>query len=327
MKPTLACAVLLAAGQAVPSGHALAQGASYPNRPVRIIVGFPAGGGVDMGARLVGQALGDVWGSTVVIDNRPGASGTIGAELTAKSTPDGYTLMLCQIASHAINPARHKKLPYDHLRDLVAIGQVGLTPNLIVAHASVGVKSLGDLLARARAEPGRINFGTSGVGGSPHMSMELLMLMAGVRMTHVPYKGASLALADVMGGQMQVMAGNLPGGPLGAVKSGKVVGLAVTTAKRSARLPELATVAEQGVPGYDVSSWYGICGPSGMPKPLVTRINADLVKALARPDVQAKIADQGIDVQSSTPEQFLAFIKVETAKWAKVVRDGNLGAD
>ena len=303
---------------------ASAQAQEYPTKPVRVIVGYPPGGGVDTGARLVAAALGELWGSTVLVDNRPGATGTIGADIAAKATPDGYTLLLCQIASHAINPARYKKLPYDHLRDFAPISMVGTTPNVIVVNPAQPIKTVGDLIAYARANPGKLNYGSSGVGASPHMSVELLITMTRIDIVHVPYKGAALALSDVMGGQMQMMVGNLPGGPLTAIRAGKVHGLGVTSATRNARVPEVPTIAESGVPGYDVTSWYGICAPARTPKPIVARLNADLVQALARPEVKQRLADQGIDAVTSTPEQFLAHIKAETAKWAKVVQDAKL---
>jgi tripartite-type tricarboxylate transporter receptor subunit TctC len=294
---------------------------TFPQKPVRIVVGFAAGGGVDTGARLVGAALSELWGSPVVIDNRPGAAGNIASEITARAAPDGYTLMLCQIASHAINPARYRKLAYDHIRDFAPVSMIGTTPNVFVAHPSLPAKSLAEFIALAREKPGTINYGSSGVGASPHMSIELLTVMTGIKLVHVPYKGASPALTDVMGGQMQTMVGNLPGGPLAAIKAGKVQALGVTSAKRNARVPEVPTFAESGVPGYDVDSWYGICAPAGVPGPLLTRLNADLVQVLNRPEVQARISDQGIDVTPSTPGQFAAYIRAETQKWAKVVRE------
>jgi tripartite-type tricarboxylate transporter receptor subunit TctC len=235
--------------------------------------------------------------------------------------------MLCQIGSHAITPARHRKLPYDHIRDFAAVGMIGATPNVLVVHPSMPTRTLGEFLAMARASPGKLSFGSSGVGASPHMSIELLMHMTGIRLLHVPYRGAALALADVMGGQMQAMVGNLPGGPLAAIKAGRVHALGVTSGKRSPKLPEVPTFAEAGVPGYDVSSWYGICAPGGLPKPLLAKLNADLGRILASPDIQQRLSDQGIDVASSTPEQFLAHIRSESAKWVQVVKAAGLAAE
>jgi tripartite-type tricarboxylate transporter receptor subunit TctC len=315
---TIAAAVVLCFGLV---GAAYPQ--TYPAKPVRIFAGYAPGGGVDTGARLVANALGDLWGSSVVVENRPGAAGGIATEIVAKAAADGYTLLLCTVASHAITPARNKSLPYDHIKDFTPISMVGTTPNLLVVHPSVPVRTVGELIARAKANPGKLNYGSSGVGASPHLSVELLMLMTGIQMVHVPYKGAANALADAIGGQIQVMVGNMAGGPLGAVRGGKVHPLAVTSAKRSPQLPDVPTVAESGVPGYDVVSWYGICAPGGLPAPLLTKLNADLVRVLQAPDVQKRLADQGIEAVSSTPAEFVAYIRSETTKWAKVVRDAN----
>jgi tripartite-type tricarboxylate transporter receptor subunit TctC len=295
----------------------------FPTKPVRIIVGYPPGGGVDMAARLVGQGLGEVWNSTVVIDNRPGAAGGIGTELTARAAPDGYTMMLCNIATHGITPARVAKLPYDPIRDFSFLSRVGGNPNVLMAHASLQARTIPELITYAKANPGKLSYGSSGVGASPHLSVELLKMMAGINIVHVPYKGAAPALADVMGGQIPLSVGNLPGGPLAAIKSGKVRGLAVTTLKRSSNAPDVPTMAESGVPGYEVNGWYGICSPK-LPKPLEAKINADLVRALASATLKQRLDDQGIDVQSSTPDELVAHVRGEIAKWTKVVKEAGL---
>ena len=305
------------------TAHAADTVKDFPSKPARIIVGYPAGGGVDMAARLVGQALGELWGSSVVIDNRPGAAGGIGTELTARAAPDGYTMMLCNAATHGITPARVVKLPYDPIRDFSFLSRVGGNPNVLMAHASLPARNIQELIAYAKANPGKLSYGSSGVGASPHLSMELLKMMAGINIVHVPYKGAAPALADVMGGQIQLSVGNLPGGPLAAIKSGKVRGLAVTTLKRSAKAPDVPTVAESGVPGYEVNGWYGICAPK-LPRALEAKINADLVKALATNTLKQRLDDQGIDVQSSTPEELVAHVRAEITKWSKVVKDARL---
>ena len=307
------------------AAQAAEPGKPFPTKPARIIVGYTAGGGVDMAARLVGQALGELWGVSVVIDNRPGAAGGIGTELTARAAPDGYTMMLCNIATHGITPARVKKLPYDTVADFSFLSRVGGTPNVLMAHASVPARTLQELIAHAKANPGKLSYGSSGVGASPHLSVELLNMMAGINIVHVPYKGAAPALADVMGGQIPLSVGNLPGGPLAAIKSGKVRGLAVTTLKRSSKAPDVPTMAESGVPGYEVNGWYGICSPK-LPKPLEAKINADLRKALATNVLKQRLDDQGIDVQSSTPEEFVAHVRAEIAKWTKVVKEAKLEA-
>ena len=316
-----AVALAIAAATLVPA-HAQ----NYPARPVRIIVGYPPGGGVDVAARIVAQGLTEVWGTqNAIIDNRPGAAGGIGTELTAAAAPDGYTLMLCQIASHAITPARAKKLPYDHVRDFAFVSMVGTTPNVIVTHPTMAMKDLKDVTAYAKRNPGKLNYGSSGVGASPNLSMELFKLMAGVNIVHVPYKGAALAMADVMSGHMELMVGNLPG-PLPQIKANKVRGLAVTSGERNARAPEIPTIAEQGVPGFDVSSWYGICTQAGVPKPVFDKLRADLLKALDSPQTRQRLSDQGVDVKTSTPEEFVQHVKAETARWGKVVREANIPA-
>jgi tripartite-type tricarboxylate transporter receptor subunit TctC len=303
--------------------HAAEAVKDFPSKPVRIIVSYAAGGGVDMAARLVGQALGELWGRSVVIDNRPGATGVIGTELTARAAPDGYTMTLCNIGTHGIGPARARKLPYDPIEDFSFLSRVGGNPNVLMAHASFGARNIQELIVLAKANPGKFSYGSSGVGGSPHLSVELLKMLTGINLIHVPYKGAAPALADAMGGQIPLSVGNLPGGPLTAIKSGKVRGLAVTTPKRSAKVPEVPTVAESGVPGYDVTGWYGLCAPR-LPKPLETRINADIVKVLASAGLKQRLDDQGIDVISSTPEELKAHARAEIAKWTKVVKEANL---
>ena len=299
---------------------------SYPTKPIRLVVGYTPGGGTDLASRYVAGALSDLWGATVLVDNRPGAGGAVGTEITAKAAPDGYTIMLCTIGSHAITPARIK-LPYDHIKDFSFLSMIGSTPNLFMAHPSQPFKKVGDVVAYAKANPGKLSFGSSGVGASPHLSIELLKSMTGINIVHVPYKGAAPALSDVMGGQMPLSVGNLPGGPLAAVKSGRVTGVGITSAKRAPRAPDVPTFAEGGVPGYDVSSWYGICAPAGLPKAVHAKLNAGLVKVLSAPDLKARMEDQGIDVMPSTSEEFVAFVKVETAKWAKVVKEAGLVGD
>lgn len=315
---------LLVAGAAYAAEPATVK--NFPTKPVRIIVGYAAGGGVDMAARLVGQGMGELWGSTVVIDNRPGAAGAIGTELTARAAPDGYTMTLCNIGTHGIGPARTRKLPYDPINDFSFLSRIGGNPNVVMAHASFGARTIQELVAVAKANPGKFSYGSSGVGGSPHLSMELLKMLTGINLIHVPYKGAAPALADAIGGQIPLSVGNLPGGPLSAIKSGKVRGLAVTTLKRSAKVPDVPTVAESGVPGYDVNGWYGLCSPV-LPKALETKINADLVKVLAGTVLRQRLDDQGIDVQSSTPDELKAHARAEIAKWTKVVKEANLPPD
>lgn len=306
---------------------AAAAAQTYPARPVRIMVGYSPGGGVDTTARILAAALSELWGNTVVVENRPGAAENIATEYTAKAAPDGYTLVLCNIGSHSVTPARFAKtLTYDPVGDFAFPAKIGGVPNVFMVHPSMPTKSLQEYIAFAKARPGKVNFGSSGVGGSPHLSVELLKTMTGIDIVHVPYKGASAALADVMSGHMESSVGNLAGGPLAAIKAGRVRALAVTSAQRNARVPDVPTVAESGVPGYDVTGWYGLCTQSKVPQTILTKINTDLNKLLAGGPVRKRLEDQGITVTPATQEEFAAHVKSEIAKWAKVVREAKLEA-
>ena len=297
----------------------------YPSKPVRIMVGYTPGGGVDTTARIVAQALTELWGAQVLVENRPGASGNIATELTAKAAPDGYTLVLCNIGSHAITPARFRaRLTYDPIRDFAFPAMIGGVPNVLMVHPSMPTRSLREYIAYARAHPGRINFGSSGVGGSPHLSIELLKTITHIDIVHVPYKGAAAALADVMSGHMESSVGNLAGGPLAAIKSGRVRALGVTSGKRNAQVPDVPTFAEQGVKDYDVTGWYGLCTQSKVSPAIITRINTDLNKLLAGAALRKRLEDQGITLTPTTPEAFAAHVKAEQEKWTKVVRDAKL---
>lgn len=322
MKKPLQIAALTILGAAL-AAPAYAQ--DYPTRPVRILVGFAPGGGVDLAARIVAQGLTEVWAkqATAIVDNRPGAAGNIATEMTARAAPDGYTLMLCQIASHAITPARATKLTYDHIKDFSFVSRVGDTPNILVTHPSMALRTLRDVIDYARKNPGKLNYGSSGVGASPNLSVELLKLVAKIDIVHVPYKGASIVMQEVMGGQMELGVGNLPGA-YSHIMAGKLRGLAVTSATRSSQLPDVPTVEEQGIKPYDVSSWYGICGQSGIPKPVFDKLRADLLKGLALPAIKERLATIGIEPRTSTPEEFVAHVRQETAKWARVVKEANI---
>ncbi len=308
-----------------PLAGAAAPAQDFPAKPIRLVVPFAPGGGTDLASRYLAAGLSELWGATVLVDNRPGAAGSMGMEIVVRASPDGYTVMLCTI-SHAITPARIK-LPYDSIKDFSFISMIGSTPNVLMVHPAQPMKNVGEFVAYARANPGKLSFGSSGVGASPHLSIELLKSMTGINIVHVPYKGAAPALADAMGGQIPASVGNLPGGPLAAIKSGRVRGIGVTTAKRAARAPDVPTFAEAGVPGYEVASWYGICAPAGLPKPVLARFNAGIVKVLTAPDMLQRMADQGIDVTPSTPEGLLAHVKAETVKWARVVKEAGLVGD
>jgi tripartite-type tricarboxylate transporter receptor subunit TctC len=317
--------VLVAALSVCVSSVAFPQ--AYPSKPVRIMVGYAPGGGVDTTARLVGQALNELWATPVLIENRPGAAGNLATELTAKAPPDGYTLVLCNIGSHSVTPARFgKKLTYDPIRDFAFASMIGGVPNLFMVHPSFPARTLKQYIAYAKANPGKVNFGSSGVGASPHLSIELLKIMTGINIVHVPYKGAAVALSDVMSGHIESSIGNLAGAPLAAVKAGRVRALGVTSARRNKQLPDVPTFAEAGVPGYDVTGWYGICTQSKVPQPILTKLNADLHKVLAGP-LRTKLEEQGIDVTPSTPEQFQAHVRSEIEKWTKVVTVAKLEGD
>jgi len=297
----------------------------YPAKPVRILVGYVPGGGVDTTARLMAAALTELWGSQVIVENRPGAAGNIATELTAKAAPDGHTLVLCNIGSHAITPARFRdKLTYDPIRDFAFPVMIGGVPNVFMVHPSMPTRTLREFIAYAKARPGKINFGSSGVGASPHLSIELLKAMTGINIVHVPYKGAAGALTDVMSGHMESSVGNLAGGPLAAVKAGRVRALGVTSARRNAQVPEVPTFQEQGVAGYDVTGWYGLCTQSKVPQAIIAKLNADANKLLAGATLKKRLEDQGISINATTPEAFAAHVTAEIDKWTKVVKEAGL---
>jgi tripartite-type tricarboxylate transporter receptor subunit TctC len=295
---------------------------AYPNKPMRLILGPAAGGPTDAASRTIAVKLSELWGQQVVVENRPGAGNTIATAIAAKATPDGYTLHVCNI-SDSVAPALHRSLPYVFLRDFAAISLFGTTANLLVVHPSVPVKSVQEFIAHAKANPGKLDYGTTGVGVSPHLTMELFKSMTGINVMHVPFKGAPLLYADLIAGRVSAAFGNLPG-YVDNVKAGRVRALGVSTLKRSARLPEVPTIAESGVSGFDVTVWYGLCAPAGTPKPIIAKVNADMVKALELPELRTRLAQLGVDPGSSTSDHFSAFIKSETAKWAKVVKEAGI---
>jgi tripartite-type tricarboxylate transporter receptor subunit TctC len=299
------------------------QAQSYPSRPIRAIVPLAPGGGTDTVGRMVFAKLGELLGQQIVVDNRGGGGGIIGTDMAAKATPDGHTLLMGSITTNAVNPALYKKLPYDHIRDFAPISMVGTVPNVLVVHPSVPAKSMKEFLAFAKANPGKINYGSAGIGSAPHLSMELIKSMGGVSMTHVPYKGAGAAVADVLGGQLQALCSSLAG-LLPHIKSGRVRAVGVTTGKRNPQLPEVPTIAEAGIPGYEVVIWYALFAPGQTPKPILARLNAETVKALNTADLKDRLTLQGLDVESSTQDQLMAFVKSETAKWTKVARDSGV---
>ena len=295
---------------------------SYPAKSVRLLVGFAPGGGVDIAARIVASKMSELWGQTMVVDNRAGAGGTIATDIAAKAPADGYSLLLCGVWSHGVAPSLYKKLPYDHYRDFAPISMIGTTPNVLVVNNAVPAKSVSEFIAYTKANNGKTVIASSGIGASPHMTLELFQLTTGVNIVHVPYKGGAPALVDLLGGHIPAMFDNMST-QLAVLKSGRARALAVTSPKRSAHLPDVPTMRESGVP-IDVTVWYGLCAPAATPKPIIARLNGDLHKALAAPDTLRRLAENGIDATPSTPEQFAAFIKNETETWARVLRDAKV---
>jgi tripartite-type tricarboxylate transporter receptor subunit TctC len=322
MMPTLRCLVTTAL-------FAIATCASaqnYPTKPIRLVVPFPPGGTTDILAREVGERLGVALGQPVVIDNRPGAGGNIGAELVAKSAPDGYTLLMATVGTHAINASLYSKMPYDHIKDFAPVVLVAGVPNVLEVTPSLPVHSVADLIKLAKEKPGQLNFASSGNGTSIHLSGELFKTMAGVSMTHIPYKGSAPALADLVSGQVQLMFDNLPSS-LPQIKAGKLRAIAVTSAQRAPALPDVPTIAESGLPGYEASSWFGIVAPAGTPPAVINRINAEVDQWLRAPETNDKLLAQGAIAAGGTPEQFAAHIRSETDKWARVVKASGAKVD
>ena len=317
------CAVALVC---TPASMAASADIAYPVKPVRLVVGFAPGGGTDATARTISVKLGPELGQQIIVDNRPGAAGNIGSELVARAAPDGYTLEMGTVGTHAINPSLYAKMPYDHVKDFVPIVLVAGVPNVLVVNPAVPVNSVQELIAYARANPGKLNFASSGSGTSIHLSGELFKTMTGVQMTHVPYKGSAPALTDLMGGQVQLMFDNLPSS-LAFIKAGKLKALAVTSATRAAALPDVPTIAESGVPGFEASSWFGIVAPAGTPREVVNKVNAEINKWLASPEAKEKLASQGAIAAGGSPEDFAKHIAAETAKWAAVIKASGARAD
>jgi tripartite-type tricarboxylate transporter receptor subunit TctC len=304
---------------------ALAQAQAFPAKQVTIVAAYPPGGTVDLLARALAQKLGEAWKQPVIVENRPGASGIIGSQVVEKAAPDGYTLMVIPI-THVTNASLYSKLPFDPITDFTPITLLASSPVILVVNQKFPVNSVAELVALAKANPGKFNCGSGGNGTSQHLACELFKSMAKVDIKHIPYKGNAAAMVDVIGGQIEMlfdqMATAVP-----HVKGGKVRALGVTTAARSPAMPNVPTIAEAGVPGYEMSAWFGLVGPPGMPRELVARIRTDFIRALAQPDVKERLASQGLDLISDTPEQFTAFLKSELVKWAKVIKESGARLD
>jgi tripartite-type tricarboxylate transporter receptor subunit TctC len=316
-------AVALVIATVTPS-IALAQ--AYPSKPIRLVVPFPAGGSLDVIARAIGQKLSEAWGQPVIVDNRPGAGGNIGADLVAKSAPDGYTVLEGALSTHAVNVSLYAKLPYDPIKDFAPITLVAVTPNVLVLNPSVPANSVKELIAYAKANPGKLSFGSGSNGSAGHLAGELFKIDAGVDMVHVPYKGAAPAMQDLLGGQIQLMFDNLANS-MQQVRAGKLKALAVTTQQRSPLVPDLPTLAEAGVPGFDISTWWGFMAPAGTPSYIIAKWNTEVTRILRTPEMKAVFALQGAEPAPDTPEQFASFIKSEIPKYAKIVKESGAKVD
>ena len=312
---------LAAAGSAIAAG-ADDEKSTYPSHPVRFIIPFPPSGGTDIVGRVIGQKLNAALGQQFIIDNRGGAAGTIGAGLAAHAAADGYTIMLAT-ASFAISAGFYKTLPYDSTRDFDAVGRVASGPLLFVVHPSVPVHSVRELIALARSSPGKLNYASGGEGGINHLPAEMFKNMTGVRMTQIPYKGAGPALTALLAGEVQLMIATL-GSSLAHVHAGKLRALAVAGARRSSLLPELPTVAESGVTGYEADNWYGVLAPRGTPPSIIQLLNKEIVNAIGREDVREQFVALGFEPASSTPAQFANYVKSEIAKWGRVIKDSGI---
>jgi tripartite-type tricarboxylate transporter receptor subunit TctC len=299
---------------------------SWPTKPVRMVIPFPAGGTTDILGRVAAQKLGEALGQQVVPDNRPGASGNIGTEQVAKAPPDGYTLLTAPGSTLTIHPSLYPKLGFDPLKDFAPVTILAGVPNLLVVHPSIPARNVKDLIAMAKSKPDQLNYASTGAGQSTHLSMELFKSMAGVKIVHVPYKGSAPAVTDLLGGHVPMMFDNMPSA-LPHVKAGKLRALGVSTAKRSSTAPDVPTVAESGLPGFDVTVWFGVLAPAAVSRDIVDRLHRTLVKALAASDVRERLASQGAEAVGNTPEQFTAQMKADLAKWAKVIKAADIKLD
>ena len=320
MKKFMSVALMVIAG----SLPTLAQAASaYPAKPIRIIVAYTPAGTTDILARAVGQKMTEAWGQTVIVDNRPGANGNIGTELTANATPDGYTITMGTAATHSINNTLYPTLKWDAVKNFAPISLVAMVPNVLVVNNSLPVKSVKELMAYGNANPGKLNHGSPGLGSTGHLCAELFKGISGIKMTHVPYKGSAPTLADLAGGQIQVVIDNLP--PyLPHVQSGKIRGLAVTTAQRSPAAPNLPTIQEAGVAGYEAGSWFGLLAPTGTPKNIVQKLSGETARILKVREVNERLSALGASPVGGTPEEFAVFIRSEQAKWRKVIQQAGI---
>jgi tripartite-type tricarboxylate transporter receptor subunit TctC len=298
-----------------------ASAAQYPDKPIRMLVGFAPGGGTDTTARAMANKLGERLGQQIIVDNRPGAAGNIATEITSRANPDGYTILMGTIAALAINPSLYKKLPFDPLKDVLPVTRAVDSTNVLVLHPSVPAKDVKELIALAKSKP--LNGGSSGVGGAGHLALELFNLRAGTKIVHVPYKGGGPAMIDLLAGNINLIFATAASA-VGHIKSGKIKALAVTTAKRSGLVPDLPTVSEAGLKGFEANNWYGVLVPAGTPRPIIDRLNKEITAVLNMADIKEFLFKQGLDVAPSTPEAFGAYIRSEKAQWEKVIKAAGL---
>ena len=316
--------LMLGAAMALAAGTAGAQ--SFPSKPVRMVVTFPTGGAPDILARTISEKVNPAWGQTMIVDNKPGAGGNIGAEFVARAPADGHTLVMGTVGTHSINGSLYAKMPYDMVKDFAPVTLIASTPNLLVVNNDVPAKNLAELIALAKAKPGQLTFGSPGIGTSVHVSGELFNSLAGVRTTHVPYKGRQMAIPDLLGGSITMMFDNMPSA-LPVVKEGKLRAIGVTSSKRSQSAPEIPTIAEQGLPGFEATSWFAVFAPAGTPRPVIDQLHAEMVRIFNLPDVQQKLRTLGLDPILGGPDELAKVQQSEIAKWAKVVKDSGAKAE
>ena len=317
-----ACATALSL--ALPAGAQLT--AAYPTKPVKLVIPFPPGGPLDIVGRAIAQKLTEAWGQSVVVDNRPGAGGNIGADLVAKSAPDGYTILMGALSTHAVNPSLYAKMPYDAIADFAPITLVAVTPNVLVVNATLPVSSAKEFIAYAKANSGKLAFGSGSNGSAGHLAGELFKVDTGTDITHIPYKGGAPATQALLAGDTQFMFDNLANA-MPQVKAGKLKALAITTAERSKLAPDLPTMAEAGLRGFDISTWFGLFAPAGTPKDVIAKWNAEVAKILNSPEMREKLIAQGAEPSPTTPEQFAAFVKSEIPKYAKIIKASGAKVD
>ena len=316
---------IVALAGAMSSAVAQSGSANFPDKPIKIVVTFTTGGAPDILARLIGERLTAAWGQPVIVDNKPGAGGNLGADFVAKAPPDGYTIVVGTVGTHSINGALYSKMPYDMVKDFTPITLLATTPNMLVINNDVPAKNLKDFIALGKKE-GKMTFASSGSGTSIHVSGELFKTMTGIDMVHIPYKGRATAIPDLLGGRVTMMFDNMPSS-LALVREGKLRALGVTSSTRSPAAPDIPTIAESGLPGFDAVSWFALFAPANTPKPIIDKLQTEVRKILKTPDIRKRLADNGLDPVGGTPDELAAYQKSEISKWAKVVKDSGAKVD